>query len=161
MLTLAVAGCTSLENAGLRPNPSGLYVEEDEFDLSSLAGTEEFQLFQDGKGVSRLKFGATSPTIGILRESRFPMTTMRRGGKKFYTVESKGRWSFKGDKLFYQDTDSRIDHIGDFFLAVFNPKEPRSSLSSRHVFSIDSNGDLLRIPPRGHPYYAGRFVKQK
>jgi len=161
VLALAAVGCSTLENTNSRPSPSGLYVKEDEFDLGSRMGTEEIQLFQDGTGISRLKFGVTYPMIGILRESRFPLTTIRKGGKKFYAVESKGRWSFKGGKLFYQDIDSRIDHIGDFFLAVFNPKEDRSGLSSRHVFSIDRNGDLLRIPPRGHPYYAGRFVKQK
>jgi hypothetical protein len=161
IFTLAIVGCSGIEVTTPRSNPSGLYVEEDEFDLSNLVGTEEIQLLQDGTGVSRRKFGATSPAIRVLRDSRIRLTTTRESGNKVYVLEFKGKWKLRGDKIFYQDDKARIDHIGDFFLAVFNPKEPRSSLSARHVFSIDSNGDLLRIPPRGHPYYAGKFVKQK
>jgi hypothetical protein len=160
VLALALVGCSSLENTNSRPSPSGLYVEEDEYDFIRTVGIEEFEIFPDGTAVSRWKFSPSSPVIAVLKESQVPLLTKREGGKKIYLMENKGTWRFRGDKIVYQDSESRIDPVGDFFLAVFNPKEHRSTLSARYVFSINSNGDLLRIPPRGHPYYAGRFVKQ-
>jgi hypothetical protein len=163
LLALLVAGCASLKETDHQPDVSGRYTEPFDPDLADvyeLVSREELEFFTDGTAVSRWKFAASSPVISVLKESQVPLLTKREGGKKIYLMENKGTWRFRGDKIVYQDSESRIDPVGDFFLAVFNPKEPRSSLSSRHVFSIDSNGDLLRIPPRGHPYYAGRFVKQ-
>ncbi len=146
LAVLTLAGCATSDSAKEHPNPVGVYRDTSNI-LPVAYFWEEFALRADGSGTNRM-----SMVIGKSKS--------KPKGEINEYFESKGTWRFQGDKIVYQDTNSRIDPVGDFFLALFNPEEPRSSLSSRHVFSIDSNGDLLRIPPKGHPYYAGRFVKQ-
>jgi len=169
LLALLVAGCTSLKETDPRPKLSGRYaepVDPDLADVYEIVGKEEFDFFSDGRAISRWILGKTTRDL-LLKDLPAhlptpPVVSERRRGKTVYVIETTGTWRSEGRKIFYQDNGKPAESpLIEFFLATFNPKAPRASLSERHVFAIDSNGDLLRIPPRGHPYYAGRFVKQK
>jgi len=164
LMALWIAGCTSLKETNPQSSLSGRYVEPRDPDLTEvyeLIGNEEFEFFPDGTAVSRWILGKIMRDIS-LKDIPTRIVTERRNGKKVYVTKTEGTWRMKGDKVFYQDDGKLAEpSLVDFFLATFNPKAPRAGLSSRHVFAIDTNGDLLRIPPRGHSYYAGRFVKQQ
>ena len=164
LLALLVAGCTSIKDTNSRPALSGRYAEPVDPDSTiahELIGKEEFEFFPDGTAVSRWILGKIMRDIS-LKNIPTRIVTERRNGKKVYVTKTEGTWRMKGDKVFYQDDGKLAEpSLVDFFLATFNPKAPRAGLSSRHVFAIDTNGDLLRIPPRGHSYYAGRFVKDE
>ncbi len=162
LMAVWIAGCTSLKETNPQSSLSGRYVEPRDPDLTEvyeLIGNEEFEFFPDGKAIYRWIHSKKGRDL-ILKFSSVPIVTERRGGKKVYVTKDVGTWRIKGDKIIYQDDGKPAEPLlVDFLLTTFNPKAPRASLSERHVFAIDSNVDLLRIPPRGHPYYAGRFVK--
>jgi hypothetical protein len=164
LLALLVTGCASFKEIDPLPELSGRYVEPldpDLADVYELIGREEFEFFPDGKAIYRWIHSKKGRDL-ILKFSSVSIVTERRGGKKVYVTKDVGTWRIKGDKIIYQDDGKPAEPLlVDFLLATFNPKAPRASLSERHVFAIDTNGDLLRIPPRCHSYYAGRFVKEK
>ncbi len=169
LLALLVAGCTILKETDHQPELTGRYTEPLDPDLNDvyeLVGREEFEFFPDGTAISLWIFGSKLRNL-LLKDLPAqlpipPVVTERRNAKKVYVLKTKGTWRVKGNKIVYQDDGMPAEPpLVDFFLATFNPKAPRASLSERHVFAIDTNGDLLRIPPRGHPYYAGRFIKQR
>lgn len=164
LVALLVAGCSSLEKAPARPDLSGRYAKSSDSDLPNfdkLYGTKEFEFFPDGTAVKRVILGKIMRDI-VLERSPESVVTERRGGKKVYMIKNAGTWRIKGDKIIYQDDGMAVaPPLVDFFRETFNLKAPRARLSSRHIFTVDANGDLMRIPPRGHAYYAGRFVKQK
>jgi hypothetical protein len=163
LLPLLVAGCASLKQTDPRPELSGRYAEPVDPDLTEvyeLIGSEEFEFFPDGTAENRWILGKITQDISV-KDIPTRIVTERRGGKKIYLIKDVGTWRFRGDRVIYQEDGKPVEPpIVDFLLATFNPKAPRASLSTRHVFTIDANGDLLRIPPKGHPYYAGRFAKQ-
>ena len=169
LLALLVAGCSSLKETDPQPNLIGRYAEPVDPDLTEvheLIGREEFEFFPDERAITRWIIGKTTRDL-LLKDLPAhspipPVVTERRDGKKVYVIKTKGTWRIKGNKIFYRDDGKLVQpSLVDFLLATFNPNAPRTGLSTCHVFAIDANGDLLRIPPRGHPYYAGRFVKQK
>lgn len=164
LLALLVAGCASLKETEPRPELSGRYAEPVDPDSTiahELIGKEEFEFFPDGTAVSRWILGKITRDIS-LKDIPTRIVTERRNGKKVYVTKTEGTWRIKGDKVFYQEDGKPVQPpLVDFLFATFNPSAPRASLSTRHVFAIDANGDLLRIPPRCHSYYAGRFVKEK
>ena len=138
LLCLAViplAGCAASDSATERPNPAGVYRETS--NIPPMFMLEEFTLKADGSAANRLS------------------CTITKDGKKISAAKGKGegRWYFKGKRLFYESTN--------VFTSDFEGIESPITRKMTHIFEIDANGDLLRIPPRGHPYVAGRFVKQK
>jgi hypothetical protein len=98
---------------------------------------EEFTLRSDGSGTNRLS------------------STLVKRGKKVSAAKGKGqgKWYFKGKRLYYESTN--------LFTSELESIKSPITRTMTHIFEIDANGDLLRIPPKGHPYVAGRFVKQK
>lgn len=135
LAVLALAGCATSGSAKERPNPAGVYRETT--DSPPMFIMEEFTLRPDGSGTNRLS------------------STLVKKGKKVSAAQGRGqgKWYFKGKRLYYESTN--------VFTSDFEGIESPITRKMTHIFEIDENGDLLRIPPRGHPYVAGRFVKQK
>jgi hypothetical protein len=142
---LLLAGCATSDSAKERPNPAGVYRETINIPRVMYAW-EEFALRADGGGSQRM-----SMVIGKSKS--------KPKGEINEYFEGQGKWRFRGDKLVFRDNRTRAWPSPFIYLqSLLMPNKP---LTIEDIFEIDENGDLLRIPPIGHPYYAGRFVKQK
>ena len=158
-------GCAGLKLASLQPNLIGRYAEPLDPDLTELyelIGREEFEFFPDGRAVSRRILGKKGRDI---LGTDF-VVTERRGGQKIYVIKTTGTWRLEGKRLVFQGQQSLavFEDVRPWpapFTALKSLLAPNKPTPTRYDFRIDTNGDLLRLPPRGHPYYAGRFVKQK
>jgi len=135
LAVLLLAGCATSDSAKERPSPAGVYRETT--NVPPMFIMEEFRLKPDGSGTNRLS------------------STLMKKGKKVSAAKGKGqgKWYFRDKRLYYESTNV-------FTSELENIKSPITRTMT-HIFEIDANGDLLRIPPKGHPYVAGRFVKQK
>ncbi len=173
LLALLVAGCVSFKEADARPELSGRYGEPLDPDLANvyeLVGREEFEFFPDGTAISRWIMGKTTRDL-LLKDLPAhlptpPVVTERRDGKKVYVIKTTGTWRFEGKRLVFQGpkTSAVFEDVHPWpapFTGLKSLLTPNRPKPTRYDFRIDTNGDLLRIPPRGHPYYAGRFVKQQ
>ena len=165
LLALLVAGCVSFKEADARPELSGRYAEPldpDLADVYELIGREEFEFFPDGRAVNRWILGKKMRDI----LGTDLVVTERRDGQKIYVIKTTGTWRFEGKRLVFQGPKQSavFEDVSPWpapftrLKSLLAPNKPRPT---RYEFRIDTNGDLLRIPPRGHPYLAGRFVKDK
>jgi hypothetical protein len=165
LLALLVAGCASLKETDHQPDVSGRYTEPFDPDLADvyeLVSREELEFFPDGRAVNRWILGKKMRDI----LGTDLVVAERRDGQKIYVIKTTGTWRFEGKRLVFQGQQSLavFEDVRPWpapFTGLKSLLAPNKPRPTRYDFRVDTNGDLLRIPPRGHPYYAGRFVKQK